>query len=323
MAPSRPAARLLPTFRHTNRAMAHDHSHSHADPSLSDGRLVASIALNLLLTVVQVVAGIVSGSLSLAADALHNFSDCGALVIALVARRVARRPSDLTRTFGYRRAEIIGALVNLTVLIVVGLYLVYEAVARLVEPREIEGWIVVGVASFAFVVDVLTAALLWAMSRGNLNLRAAFMHNVSDALASLGVILAGTAILLWDAYWTDAVLTLVIAGYILWQSYPMMLRTMHILMESVPPDIDVEALIAELETIPDVEEVHEVHVWEIDEEHRAMEAHIVVDSAEHAKWTAIKQEVKIRLHERFNISHSTIELEYKHEACDHCPPCSL
>jgi cobalt-zinc-cadmium efflux system protein len=240
-----------------------------------------------------------------------------------VARRIGRRPSDEQRTFGYRRAEIIGALVNLTVLIVVGLYLVYEAVSRLVEPREIEGWIVVGVAAFAFVVDVLTAALLYAMSRGNLNLRAAFMHNVSDALASLGVILAGTAILLWDAFWTDSVLTLLISGYILWQSYPMMLRTMHILMESVPPDIDVEALIAELETIPDVEEVHEVHVWEIDEEHRAMEAHIVVDSAEHAKWTAIKQEVKNRLHERFNISHSTIELEYKHEECDHCPPCSL
>jgi cobalt-zinc-cadmium efflux system protein len=298
--------------------MAHDHSHAAAD--LSDGRLILSIALNLLLTVVQVVAGMVSGSLSLAADALHNFSDCGALVIALAARRISRRPTDQSRTFGYRRAEIIGALVNLTILVVVGLFLVYEAVARMIEPREIEGWIVVVVAAFALVVDLATAALLWAMSRGNLNLRAAFVHNVSDALASVGVILAGTAILLWDAYWTDSVLTLIISGYILWQSYPMLLRSMQILMESVPDDINLDELTAELESIADVEEIHHLHVWEIDETHRALEAHVVVDSAQLSQWDEIKRNIKLRLKERFGIAHSTIELEFIDEQCEACPP---
>lgn len=298
--------------------MAHDHSH--ATSELSDSRLYLSIALNLLLTVVQVVAGIVSGSLSLAADALHNFSDCGSLVIALVARRISRRPSDQSRTFGYRRAEIIGALVNLTILIVVGLYLVYEAVERMIEPREIEGWIVVIVATFALVVDLGTAALLWAMSRGNLNLRAAFVHNISDALASVGVILAGTAILLWDAYWTDSVLTLVISGYILWQSYPMLKRSMQILMESVPDDIDVRRLTTALESIEGVEEIHHVHIWEIDETHRALEAHVVVHSDRFAQWAEIKRDIKLRLHDQFGIAHSTIELESVEEVCEACPP---
>lgn len=298
--------------------MGHDHSHSTKE--LSDARLVLSIALNLLLTVVQVVAGVVSGSLSLAADALHNFSDCGSLVIALVARRISRRPSDQSRTFGYRRAEIIGALVNLTILVVVGLYLVYEAVSRMIEPHEIEGWIVVVVAAFALVVDLGTAALLWAMSRGNLNLRAAFVHNVSDALASVGVILAGTAILLWDAYWTDSVLTMVISGYILWQSYPMLLRSIQILMESVPDDVNLDDLTAALEAIADVEEIHHLHVWEIDETHRALEAHVVVDAAQFTQWAEIKRNIKLRLNEQFGIAHSTIELEFVDEQCAACPP---
>src|SRR3990172_6621454 len=125
--------------------MAHDHSH--ADEHLSDKRILGAVGLNLFLTVVEAIAGVLAGSLALLADALHNFNDCGSLVIALVARRIGRRPSDDRRTFGYRRAEIIGALINLTILMVVGLYLVYEAIVRIFEPRPIDGWIVVVVAA--------------------------------------------------------------------------------------------------------------------------------------------------------------------------------
>ena len=135
--------------------MAHDHSH--AGENLSDKRLILAVGLNLLLTVVEAIAGVLAGSLALLADALHNFNDCGSLIIALVARRIGRRPSDERRTFGYRRAEIIGALINLTILAVVGLYLVYEAVARLIDPQPIDGWIVVVVAAVALAVDVGTA----------------------------------------------------------------------------------------------------------------------------------------------------------------------
>jgi cobalt-zinc-cadmium efflux system protein len=297
------------------------HDHSHASEHLSDSRLVAAIALNLLLTVVEAVAGLLAGSLALLADALHNFNDCGSLVIALVACRVARLPSDHRRTFGYRRAEIIGALINLTILVVIGLYLLAEGVHRLFEPRAVDGWIVVVVAAIALAVDVGTAMLLFAMSRGNLNLRAAYLHNFGDAISSVGVILAGTAVLLWGAYWVDAAVTLVIAAYILWQSLAMISRSIHILMEGAPADVDIETLVADLESIEGVTEVHHVHIWELDEQHRALEAHIVVDDGHLARWATIKQDIKVRLGDRFHIHHSTLEFEAPGEdACQPCPP---
>jgi cobalt-zinc-cadmium efflux system protein len=297
------------------------HDHSHIDANLSDRRLVAAIALNLLLTVVEAIAGLLAGSLALLADALHNFNDCGSLVIALIARRVARRPSDLRRTFGYRRAEIVGALINLTILVVVGLYLAGEGVHRLFAPVPVDGWIIVVVASIALVVDIGTAILLFAMSRGNLNVRAAYLHNLSDAIASVGVILAGAAVLLWDAHWVDPVVTLFIAGYILWQSLRMMARAIHILMEGAPSDVHNETLVADLESIEGIVEVHHVHIWELDEHHRALEAHIVVDDEHLLRWPEIKQQVKRRLSERFNVHHSTLEFEAPgEEACQPCPP---
>jgi cobalt-zinc-cadmium efflux system protein len=295
------------------------HHHSHADRDMSDSRLVLAIGLNLLLTLVEFAAGLLAGSLSLMADALHNFNDCGSLVIALVARRIARRPQDDRRTFGYRRAEIIGALINLTILVVVGLFLVYEAIVRLVDPRPIDGWIVVVVAAVALAVDIGTAALLHAMSRGNLNLRAAYLHNLGDALTSVGVIFAGAMVLLFDVIWVDAVLTLVIAAWILWQSLSMMDRSIHILMEGAPADVDQEALLATMEAVQGVNEVHHLHVWELDEDERALEAHIVVADSHLGAWTAIKLELKQRLAEQFRIHHTTLEFESQDEA--DCAPC--
>ena len=297
------------------------HDHSHGDEHLSDCRLIAAIGLNLLLTLVEFVAGVLADSLSLMADALHNFNDCGSLVIALVARIIARRPRDHLRTFGYRRSEIIGALINLTVLVVIGLYLAYEAVARLIEPRTIDGWVVVIVAGVALAIDVGTAALLYAMSRGNLNLRAAYLHNVGDALTSLGVIFAGIMILSLGIYWIDAAVTLVIAAYILWQSLAMMGRSIHILMEGAPGDVDPDALIDAMQSVAGVAEIHHLHVWELDEVNRALEAHVVVDQARLAEWGEIKQEIKRRLGEQFQIHHSTLEFEAPDEdSCQPCPP---
>jgi cobalt-zinc-cadmium efflux system protein len=297
------------------------HNHSHGSDQLSDGRLVVAIVLNLLLTVVEAVAGILAGSLALVADALHNFSDCGSLIIALIARRIGRLPSDDRRTFGYRRAEIIGALINLTVLVVIGLYLVYEAIVRVFQPQVIQGWIVVGVAAVALAIDIVTAGLLYAMSRGNLNLRAAYLHNLGDALSSVGVILAGAAVLWFGANWVDPVITLVIAGFILWQSVTMMRRSIHILMQGAPDDVDPNELIREMQSIAGIVEIHHLHLWELDEEQRALEAHVVVDEIHLARWTEIKREIKRRLAERFHIHHSTVEFESPDEGgCEPCPP---
>ena len=200
------------TMDHTrvnNHQHAHNQHHHHHDvENMGDRRLGFAIVINILLTVAQVIGGVISGSLSLIADALHNFSDASSLLIAYAARKIGRQPADQFRTFGYKRAEVIAALINLVILVIVGLYLVYEAIWRVFDPQVIAGWTVVIVASIALVIDVATAILTYSMSRDSVNIRAAFIHNVSDALSSIGVIIAGSLIILYQWYWTDTLITL-------------------------------------------------------------------------------------------------------------------
>lgn len=299
--------------------MAHDHAH--VDDSMSDKRLVFSLMLNLLLTIVEVVAGIFSGSLALIADGVHNFGDCGSFVIALIARKIGRLPSDERRTFGYRRAEIIGALINLTILMITSLYLICEGAARLMTEHAVDGWTMVVTAGLALAVNVATVAMLRAGSRGNMNVRAAYLHNLADSLSSLGVVLAGIAILRFGAGWVDAVMTIVVSLYVLWQSVPDMRRSIHILMEGAPADIDAAELLSAMQSVAGVAEVHHLHLWELDEHERALEAHVVVKEPHLERWPAIKLEIKSRLGEQFHVHHSTLELEGSdEEACSPCPP---
>jgi len=262
------------------------------------------------LTLAQVVGGILSGSLALIADALHNFSDAAALLIAWVARRVGRKPADSFKTFGYKRAEVIAALINLVTLVIVGLYLIYEALWRIYEPTSIDGWTVIVVAGVALVIDVATAILTFSMSKHSMNIRAAFLHNVSDALASAGVIVAGSLILLYGWYWTDTALTLLIAGYVLYQAATLLPKTIHILMEGTPEDISIEEVIKAMEGVRSVSNVHHVHLWQLDEHRNGLEAHVVIDDFMDSE--AIKTALKDELKQRFSIVHSTLEFEVDH-----------
>jgi cobalt-zinc-cadmium efflux system protein len=268
----------------------------------------------MVLTIAQIVGGIFSGSLSLIADALHNFSDAASLLIAWVARKIGRQPADHFRTFGYKRAEVIATLINLVTLVLIGLFLIYQALWRIYEPQVIEGWTVVAVASIALVIDVVTVGLTYRMSKGSMNIRAAFLHNVSDALASIAVILAGTLILLYDWYWTDTLFTLVIAGYVLSQAATLLPKTIHILMQGTPEGISIEAVISAMENIAGVSNVHHVHIWQLDEHHSALEAHIVIGSFDQI--AMLKADLKKVLTQRFSISHSTLEFEEAH--CGNC-----
>lgn len=300
-------------------ASFHSHHHHHT-ADLGERRLALAVAVNLLLTVVQIVGGVISGSLALVADALHNFSDAASLVVALVARRVSKRPADPRRTFGYRRAEIIGALINLTTLVLVAFYLVAEAVMRFFEDHAIDGWIVVGVAMVALAVDVVTALLTLAASKKSLNIRAAFMHNVSDALASVGVIVAGTLILLYDWTWADLAATVLISGYILIQSVSMLKTTINILMQGVPEDLEVQGVIDSVAALEGVRDLHHVHIWQLDEHTRSLEAHVVTAETDTPTREKIKRRIKAHLAERFSIGHSTLEFESAGSLPEACEP---
>jgi cobalt-zinc-cadmium efflux system protein len=290
--------------------------HHHIDPATGDTRVFLAIAVNLGLTVVQVIGGILSGSLSLIADALHNFSDAISLVLAFGARKIARRPRDEIMTFGYGRIEVVAALINYTTLIVIGLYLSYEAVLRFVEPQPVVGWVVVIVAGIALVVDIVTAMLTYAMSKESMNIRAAFLHNVADALGSVAVIVAGTLILLFDWWLVDPIVTLMIAGYILWQSFREIGPVIRVLMLGSPPDIATDAVLAAIRDVDGVKDVHHVHFWQMNEHHAALDAHVVVESGMWKNADAIKAAVKEKLRSDFALAHTTLELECAQHACE-------
>jgi cobalt-zinc-cadmium efflux system protein len=283
--------------------------HHHPEAEMGDRRVLWAVVVNTALTVAQLVGGIAAGSLSLIADAMHNFSDAISLAIAFVARRIARRPADEAMTFGYVRAEIVAALINYTTLIVVGLYLAYEAILRFAEPHPVAGWIVVIVAGIALTVDVVTALLTYALSKKSMNVRAAFLHNVADALGSLGVIVAGTLIILYEWYVVDPLVTLLIAGYVLWQAFSEIGASVRMLMLGTPPDLDIKALVSALRDVEGVRDLHHVHVWAIDESHDALEAHIVVADESGAGDDAVKRRIKVLARDRFGIRHTTLEIE--------------
>jgi cobalt-zinc-cadmium efflux system protein len=297
--------------------MGHDHHHYHHDlEQMGDRRLLWAITINMLLTLAQIIGGVISGSLSLIADAFHNFSDAASLLIALVARKIGRKPADHFKSFGYKRAEIIATLINLVTLFIVGIYLIYEAFWRLYEPQIIEGWIVVIVASIALMIDIITAMLTYSMSKNSINIRAAFLHNVSDALASIGVIVAGTLIIMYEWYWSDTVLTLIIAAYVLYQVITLLPQTIHILMEGTPESIDIKDVIKKMEAIDGVVEVHHLHIWQLDEHKNALEAHVQIEDFNNAQ--EIKEQLKAVLNEQFSIVHSTLEFEVEHCGYEYC-----
>lgn len=280
---------------------------------MGDRRVGAAIAVNVGLTVVQIVGGIVSGSMALIADALHNLSDAVSLIVAFAARRIARRPADAGMTFGYGRAEIVAALVNYTTLIVIALYLAWEGAARLFDPPGVDGWIVVIVAAVALAVDVATAALTFRMAKESVNIRAAFLHNLADALSSVAVIVAGTLILLYDWRLIDPLVTLGIAAYILWHAGREVLPVVRTLMLASPPDVEREEVRRAIAEIEGVADVHHVHLWEIDERRRSVEAHVVV--SELKSFPAAAERIKATLSERFGVSHSTLQPETPNSGC--------
>ena len=294
--------------------MGHGHHH-HIDPEKGDRRVFVAIAVNLGLTLAQIIGGIVSGSLALIADAIHNFSDAVSLVIAFGARKIARRPRDAEMTFGYGRVEVVAALINYTTLIVIGLYLLYEAMMRFIDPQPVVGWIIVIIAGIALIVDIATAALTYTMSKSSVNIRAAFLHNVADALGSVAVIVAGTLILLYDWRLVDPIVTVMIAGYILWQSFREIGPVIRILMLGSPPEVAMRAVLDAVCGIDGVAGIHHAHFWQMDEHRAALDAHVAIAQGRWRDADKIKQGIKKMLSDQFGVYHSTLELECAQHVC--------
>ena len=286
--------------------------HTHADGGSETGkgkRLLIALALNVGITVAQIVGGVISGSLSVLADAAHNASDAASLGISYGAWRVSKRRPDQHRTFGYRRAETIGALINLTTLFVIALYLLYEAGNRFLHPQDVGGWTMIIVGVIAAVEDALS---VWVLSkdRGSLNMKSAFLHMIADTMATVGVIIGGVLILLFGITWVDPLITAAIAIYIFIHAFHEIRSAIALLMESAPKDFDVDRMVAEMTSMAAVEGVHHVHVWQLDEGRTAVEAHVAVSERDLAAADRIRRGLKDMLRDCFGVAHATLEVEF-------------
>ncbi|MCL1056712.1 cation diffusion facilitator family transporter [Shewanella gelidimarina] len=292
--------------------MAHAHPH---DFEKNSKKLYVAIIINIILTAFQVVGGIMAGSLSLLADALHNFSDAGAIIIAVIARKIGNKPANNKMSFGYKRAEIIGTLINSVSLIAVGLYLIVESFERYFNPQPVDGWIVFVVAGIALIIDIATALLTYSSgAKDNLNIRAAFIHNVSDAMASVAVIIAGVLIIYFQWYVVDLITTAIISVYVIYHGIILLRKSILILMEAAPEDIDIEEVKQAITRLDCITRVEHVHIWEIADKRYMFTADIVVNEVgekvqQALASDAIKQ-VKTLLKSKFEIEHSTIERHF-------------
>ncbi|HMQ11357.1 MAG TPA: cation diffusion facilitator family transporter [Oligoflexia bacterium] len=283
--------------------MAHIH-----DYEIQSKKLYIAIGINILLTIAQIVGGLISGSLSLLADALHNFSDAGAILVAVIARKIGQTPPSPTMTYGYQRAETLGTLINSVSLILVGFYLMYESISRYTSPQTIDGWIVIWVAGIALVIDIATALLTHsAGAKYNMNIRAAFIHNISDALASVVVIIAGILIIYYQWNIVDLLATIGISLYVIFHGGVLTKKAILILMQATPDGININEIKDRLEKVEGVKRVFHIHVWQLDDHRICFEGHIELDEASNVR--NVKKTLKEILRTQFHIEHSTIDAE--------------
>lgn len=298
---------------HDHGAGRAHHGHSHGIEGKGDWQVGAAVVTNLVLTAAQLVGGIIAGSVALIADAMHNLSDALALIIAFAARRIARRPATPTMSFGYARAEMVAALVNYTTLIVICVWLGYAAIGRMVDPPPVEGSIVVILATVALVINSITALLTFRLAKESMNIRAAFLHNLSDAGTSLAVIVSGLLVMWFDWRLADPLITLLISLWILWHCFQEIGPVIRILMLGAPSGIGDQTLRAAIVAEAGVTDVHHIHLWQIDEKRSSLEAHLVLEAG--ADGSAAVRRVKAMLAQRFGIAHSTLEVEAAGSGC--------
>jgi cobalt-zinc-cadmium efflux system protein len=287
---------------------SHTHTHSHGDSNVTGIRLLFVVVLNFIITAAQIIGGLLAGSLSLISDALHNFSDGLSIIISYLAIKIAQKDKDASRTFGYKRATILAALLNSSVLMVISFYLFKEAYDRFINPQTINGGLVIWVALVGLFANIVGVMLLHKNAKGDINLRASYLHLLSDSLSSVGVVIGGILIYFFEIYWVDPLLTVLIALYVLTQSYQIVKKAVHILMQGTPDNIDTDEIIHKLEKIPGINDVHHVHVWSLDENNNNFEAHITMDDMMLSETTSINKEVEHTL-EHYSINHVTIQFE--------------
>ncbi len=289
----------------------HAHNHSHSHQKLTGRNLLFSIILNIGITVAQVIGGLISGSLSLLSDALHNFSDVISLVVSYFANRLAKKEASIKRTFGFKRAEIMAAFINAASLMVIAIILIFEAVERLQNPQEISAQIVIILSAIAILGNGLSVLLLRKDSKVNMNMRSAYLHLITDLMASVAVLIGGLLMRFYKIFWIDSVLTFAIAIYLIVVGYDLLKRSFKVLMLYTPDTLEVKEIVKTINELPKVKSIHHVHVWQLNEEETHLEAHIdFKDDILVSEFGEILHEIEHILQDEFRINHVTLQPEF-------------
>lgn len=294
--------------------MGHSHSgnkHGHSHPNVKGRNLGISIILNIVITVAQVIGGLVSGSLSLLSDALHNFSDVISLIISYIATVLSKKKASTNKTFGYKRAEIIAAFVNSASLIVVAIILIKEAVERFMNPQVIESTLVIWLSLIAIAGNGFSVLLLKKDANTNMNMKSAYIHLVTDMLASVAVLIGGLLMLYFKWYWVDPALTLAIAMYLIYMGYDLLKDSTRVLMLFTPNSIQVQHIVYTIKRIDSVKNVHHVHIWQLNEDEVHLEAHIdFKKDIRLSQFDIILEKIEEELYHNHGINHVNIQPEF-------------
>ena len=294
--------------------MSHAHSHDNHADAVSGRPLKITLILVLIIMVAEIIGGFISNSLALLSDAGHMLTDALAIGLSLFAMNLARRPATSKRTFGYHRAEIMAALANGTVLVLVSVYIFYEASRRFLETPTVKTPMMLIVAGIGLAANLVGLYLLRKGSGKNINIRSAFWHIIGDTLSSVGVIIAGVIIYFTGWYIADPILAVVIGVIILWGAVRIVKEAVDILLESVPANLEIEKVADAVKKISGVENMHEIHIWTITSSIYALSAHLKIADRMVSESGEILAKVNEVLTHDFNITHTTLQME-----CESCP----
>ena len=287
-----------------------NHSH-HSHGNLEGTNLLISIFLNILITIAQVFGGIISGSLALLSDALHNLSDVISLIISYIANKLSKRKASLKKTFGYKRAEILAAFINASTLIIVAILLIIEAVERFKNPQEIESGLVIWLSIIEILGNGFSVLLLKKDADSNMNMKSAYLHLLTDMMASIAVLVGGLLIKFYNVFWVDSVLTFFIALYLIWMGYDLLKSSIKVLMLFTPESISVNDIIKEIINLKGVKNIHHIHVWQLNEKKTHFEAYIdFYENILLSEFDEILHIIEDILFNKFDINHVNIQPEY-------------
>lgn len=280
----------------------------------SGKNLLVSIILNVVITIAQIIGGLLSGSLALISDALHNFSDVLALIFSYIANRLSKKEASIGQTFGYKRAEILAAFVNAITLMIVAIYLIFEAFYRFSNPEKIQSNIVIWLSLLGIIANGISAFILKKDANHNLNMKSAYIHLFTDMMASFAVLVGGLLMHYFQIYWIDSVLTFAIAVYLIFIGYDLLKESTQMLMLFTPSHLDINQIITEIHKIDGVGKLHHIHVWHLNDHELHLEAHLdCANDIKMSEFNQLLEKVEAVLLEKFQINHTNIQPEFQKE----------